>query len=292
MSDGMGAYLDGIGATELLTAQQERALSTIIMTGQESLELLKDPAERSKRTDAGRDELEKAVAAAVAAKDWFISANLRLVVSIARRYPLPLGMELLDLVQEGNLGLERAVDKFDGRKGFKFSTYATFWIRQAIGRALDQKATLAKISGERMLRMRSQMNHNGGDESLLDDDLAQVRRASMHMSLDRPFGDGDSGGLIDLIADDRDGPEQVAISNMDRDEVTALLDTLNPYPRAVVEMRFGITPDGVSRSYVEIGEAFGVTGESARRVANRAIELMRRHHVATHGAKWGDQRAA
>ena len=90
-----------------------------------------------------------------AAKDRFIRANLRLVVSIARRYPLPPGMELLDLIQEGNLGLEHAVDKFDWRKGFKFSTYATFWIRQAIGRALDQKASLVRLPGDRSASLRA-----------------------------------------------------------------------------------------------------------------------------------------
>ena len=90
----------------------------------------------------------RAVDAAAAAKDRFIRANLRLVVSVARRYPLPPSMELLDLIQEGNLGLEHAVDKFDWRKGFKFSTYATFWIRQAIGRALDQKGELIRLPGD------------------------------------------------------------------------------------------------------------------------------------------------
>ena len=288
----MGDYLDGIGATDLLTASQERELSTIIMAGQDAKKSLNDPDRRARLSSDGMAEAERAIAAAITAKDLFVRANLRLVVSIARRYLLPPGMELLDLVQEGNLGLEHAVDKFDGRKGFKFSTYATFWIRQAIGRALDQKATLVKISGERMLRMRSQMAHSGGDETQLDDDLALVRMASLHMSLDQPLGDEDSVSLSDLVADERDGPEQVALSSMDRDAVFALLDVLNPYQRAMVELRFGITPDGVARSYVEIGEAFNVTGESARRVVNRAIELMRRHLATTQGASWGESQAA
>lgn len=99
--------------------------------------------------------LRKDLRDAKRAKDRFIRANLRLVVSIARRYPLPQGMDLLDLIQEGNLGLEHAVDKFDWRRGFKFSTYATFWIRQAIGRALDQKASLIRIPGDRSANLRA-----------------------------------------------------------------------------------------------------------------------------------------
>src|SRR5918998_4982930 len=126
MSDSVGLYLNEICLVPLLTAVEERQLSQVIEAGRAA----------SSRLDAGESgpELERAVREAARAKDRFIRSNLRLVVSIARRYPLPQGMELLDLIQEGNLGLEHAVDKFDWRKGFKFSTYATFWIRQAIGR--------------------------------------------------------------------------------------------------------------------------------------------------------------
>ena len=137
MSDSVGQYLNEIGLVPLLTAQEERDLSKIIERGAEARGKLEEG-------ETGRD-LNRAVREAAVAKDRFIRANLRLVVSVARRYPLPPGMELLDLIQEGNLGLEHAVDKFDGRKGFKFSTYATFWIRQAIGRALDQKASLVRL---------------------------------------------------------------------------------------------------------------------------------------------------
>jgi RNA polymerase primary sigma factor len=141
MSDSVGLYLNEIGLVPLLTAQEERELSQVIEKGREAQARL-DKGERSR-------ELRKEVRAAAEAKDRFIRANLRLVVSVARRYPMPPGMELLDLIQEGNLGLEHAVDKFDWRKGFKFSTYATFWIRQAIGRALDQKASLVRLPGDR-----------------------------------------------------------------------------------------------------------------------------------------------
>ena len=141
MRDSVGQYLHEIGLVPLLDAAKERELSQLVEQGHEA----------QRRLDAGerKAELKRAVRAGARAKDHFIRANLRLVVSIARRYPLPPGMDLLDLIQEGNLGLEHAVDKFDWRKGFKFSTYATFWIRQAIGRALDQKASLVRLPGDR-----------------------------------------------------------------------------------------------------------------------------------------------
>src|SRR5437870_8656168 len=146
MSDSVGQYLNEIGLVPLLTAQEERELSQVIEKGSAAAAALEQAKlEKRRLPRAEVTELNRAVRKAAAAKDRFIRANLRLVVSVARRYPMPPGMELLDLIQEGNLGLEHAVDKFDWRKGFKFSTYATFWIRQAIGRALDQKASLVQI---------------------------------------------------------------------------------------------------------------------------------------------------
>ena len=161
MSDSVGQYLNEIGMVPLLTAEEERQLSQIIEKGREAQELV-DAGEKKTR------ELRRAIADAAAAKDRFIRANLRLVVSIARRYPLPPSMELLDLIQEGNLGLEHAVDKFDWRKGFKFSTYATFWIRQAIGRALDQKASLVRLPTERSPQLRAALRAVSGDGDDLD----------------------------------------------------------------------------------------------------------------------------
>src|SRR5829696_8811984 len=147
MSDSVGQYLNEIGTVPLFTADEERELSKAIEAGQRA----------ARKLAHGADDAvaHMAVRSAAAAKDRFIRANLRLVVSVARRYPLPPSMELLDLIQEGNLGLEHAVDKFDWRKGFKFSTYATFWIRQAIGRALDQKASLVRLPGDRSASLRA-----------------------------------------------------------------------------------------------------------------------------------------
>ena len=191
MSDSVGLYLNEIGMVPLLTAEEEILLAQTIEAGV-------DARARREAGERGR-ELDKAIAAAAAAKDRFIRANLRLVVSVARRYPVPQGMELLDLIQEGNLGLEHAVDKFDWRKGFKFSTYATFWIRQAIGRALDQKASLIRLPGDRSASLRAALRAVSGDGDELDDEHAILHRLSTPTSLDRTVGDDDSNELVDLL---------------------------------------------------------------------------------------------
>jgi RNA polymerase primary sigma factor len=266
MSDSVGQYLNEIGLVPLLTAEEERELSQIIEKGRDAQARL-DTGER------GRD-LKRAVRDAAKAKDRFIRANLRLVVSVARRYPLPPGMELLDLVQEGNLGLEHAVDKFDWRKGFKFSTYATFWIRQAIGRALDQKASLVRLPGDRSASLRAALRQVSGDGDELDDEHARLHRLTTPTSLDRTIGDDDSNELIDLLPDALPGPEQEMIARAEEQMVTDLLSVLDGRARYAVEQRFGLN-DGRKRSYREVGEELGVTAEAARRLVKRAVNAVR-----------------
>jgi len=266
MSDSVGLYLNEIGLVPLLTALEERELSQVIEKGREAQSRL-DKGERSR-------ELRKDVRAAAEAKDRFIRANLRLVVSVARRYPMPPGMELLDLIQEGNLGLEHAVDKFDWRKGFKFSTYATFWIRQAIGRALDQKASLVRLPGDRSASLRAALRAVSGDSDELDDEHARLHRLTTPTSLDRPVGDDDGSELIDLIGDSKPGPEDILLDREQDSLVTSLLDVLEPRARYAVEQRFGIH-DGRKRSYREVGDELGVTAEAARRLVKRAVNTVR-----------------
>jgi RNA polymerase primary sigma factor len=266
MSDSVGQYLNEIGLVPLLTAAEERELSQIIEKGRDAAVALEN-GERSV-------ELKRAVRAAAAAKDRFIRANLRLVVSVARRYPLPPGMELLDLIQEGNLGLEHAVDKFDWRKGFKFSTYATFWIRQAIGRALDQKASLVRLPGDRSASLRAALRQVSGDGDELDDEHARLHRLTTPTSLDRTIGDDDSNELIDLLHDSLPGPEQIVMDRQDEQMVTDLLSVLDARARYAVEQRFGLH-DGRKRSYREVGEELGVTAEAARRLVKRAVTAVR-----------------
>ena len=271
MSDSVGQYLNEIGLVPLLTADEERELSQTIERGRDAQARL-DAGERGR-------ELRKAVAAAAAAKDRFIRANLRLVVSIARRYPLPPSMELLDLIQEGNLGLEHAVDKFDWRKGFKFSTYATFWIRQAIGRALDQKASLVRLPGDRSASLRAALRQASGDGEELDDESARLYRLTTPTSLDRPVGDDDGSELVDLLAADVPTPEQVLLEREDEATLNDLLDVLDTRARYAVEQRFGLT-DGRKRSYREVGEELGVTAEAARRLVKRAVDAVREEALA------------
>ncbi len=272
MSDSVGLYLNEIGMVPLLTAQEEVELSQAIEAGAEA-------RARKELGETGRD-LDRAIAKAAAAKDRFIRANLRLVVSVARRYPLPQGMELLDLIQEGNLGLEHAVDKFDWRKGFKFSTYATFWIRQAIGRALDQKASLIRLPGDRSASLRAALRSVAGDGDELDDDHAMLHRLSTPTSLDRQVGDDDSNELVDLLGDTRPGPEAEVMNQADDDELYGMLDVLDTRARLAVEQRFGLS-DGRRRSYREVGEELGVTAEAARRLVKRAVGTVRDRALAT-----------
>jgi RNA polymerase primary sigma factor len=272
MSDSVGQYLNEIGLVPLLTAQEERELSQVIEKG----------AEARVRIANGESgiELDRAVRAAERAKDRFIRANLRLVVSVARRYPLPPSMELLDLVQEGNLGLEHAVDKFDWRKGFKFSTYATFWIRQAIGRALDQKASLVRLPGDRSASLRAALRQVAGDGDELDDEHARLHRLTTPTSLDRTIGDDDSNELVDLLPDSTPGPEQEVLDRAEQQMVTDLLNVLDTRARYAVEQRFGLH-DGRKRSYREVGEELGVTAEAARRLVKRAVSTVRDQAAAT-----------
>ena len=271
MSDSVGQYLNEIGAVALLTADDEKMLSKAIEQGRDAQVTLDG---EEKLTAAERRSLRAAVREAEAARDRFIRANLRLVVSIARRYPLPPAMELLDLIQEGNLGLEHAVEKFDWRRGFKFSTYATFWIRQSIGRALDQKASLIRLPSDRSASLRAALRHSGGDSDGLDDENAWLQRISTPTSLDKNIGDDGDSTLVDLIGDDAPSPEDHALENDRKEMIRGLLDRLDPRAQLAVARRFGLI-DGESHSYREVGEELGVTAEAARRLVKRAVDELR-----------------
>ena len=256
MNDSIGLYLNDIGKVPLLNAEEERELSRAIEAG-------RDAATRLEAGEKGA-ELKRSVRKAAEAKDRFIRANLRLVVSIARRYPLPQGMDLLDLIQEGNLGLEHAVDKFDWRRGFKFSTYATFWIRQAIGRALDQKASLIRIPGDQSARLRAALRETFGDWETLDPLSAELHRLTRPQY--RP--EMDSLERKDEIREDE------VMAMVDTELLDELLGTLDSRARYAVEARFGLL-DGERKSFREVGEHLGVTAEAARRLVSRAVSCVK-----------------
>jgi RNA polymerase primary sigma factor len=266
MNDSIGLYLNDIGKVPLLTAEEERELSRVIEAGRNAAAKI----EAGERSVA----LTDAVRAAAAAKDRFIRANLRLVVSIARRYPLPQGMDLGDLIQEGNLGLEHAVDKFDWRRGFKFSTYATFWIRQAIGRALDQKASLIRIPGDRSASLRAALRQASGDGETLDAGNAELHRLTTPVSLDKTVGDDGDATLGDLMDNGQGTPEDAVMAGVDGQLLDELLGTLDARARFAVEARFGLV-DGERKSFREVGEQLGVTAEAARRLVSRAVSGLR-----------------
>jgi len=266
MNDSLGIYLNDIGKVPLLTASEERELARVIEAGREAAAKL--------QSGANGVALKSAVRAADAAKDRFIRANLRLVVSIARRYPLPQGMDLGDLIQEGNLGLEHAVDKFDWRRGFKFSTYATFWIRQAIGRALDQKASLVRLPGDRSASLRAALRQASGSGEELDAENARLHRLATPVSLDRQVRDDGDTTLVDLLPNDGGTPEDAVIADVESQLLDDLLGTLDQRARYAVEARFGLL-DGNKRSFREVGEDLGVTAEAARRLVQRAVAGLR-----------------
>ena len=189
-------------------------------------------------------------------------------------------MDLLDLIQEGNLGLEHAVDKFDWRRGFKFSTYATFWIRQAIGRALDQKASLIRIPGDRSASLRAALRQASGDGETLDQTNAELHRLTTPVSLDKTVGDDGDATLGDLMANGDGTPEDHVMTIVDGDLLDELLCTLDSRARYAVEARFGLV-DGERKSFREVGERLGRHrrgGPSARQPGGRRPARRRRAH--------------
>jgi RNA polymerase primary sigma factor len=286
-SDTVRMYLREIGQVDLLTAEDERRLAQLIEEGHHAAQLI----------DAGgTDETEqrmlmRAVSRGERAKSELTQANLRLVVSIAKRYS-GRGMQLLDLIQEGNLGLMRAVDKFDHTKGFKFSTYATWWIRQAITRAIADQARTIRIPVHmvehmnRLTRTRRQMHQELEREPSVDELAAKMQmepdkvrdllRYSLDpLSLDSPVGEEDESNLGDFIKDDSaDGPADAATRAMLHEAVEQVLGELNEREQEIVRMRFGL--DGSqAKTLEEVGKAFGVTRERIRQIEAKTLAKLR-----------------
>jgi RNA polymerase primary sigma factor len=286
-SDTVRMYLREIGQVDLLTAEDERRLAQLIEEGHHAAQLI----------DAGgADETEqrmlmRAVSRGERAKSELTQANLRLVVSIAKRYS-GRGMQLLDLIQEGNLGLMRAVDKFDHTKGFKFSTYATWWIRQAITRAIADQARTIRIPVHmvehmnRLTRTRRQMHQELEREPTVDELAAKMQmepekvrdllRYSLDpLSLDSPVGEEDESNLGDFIKDDTaDGPADAATRAMLHEAVEQVLGELNEREQEIVRMRFGL--DGSqAKTLEEVGKAFGVTRERIRQIEAKTLAKLR-----------------
>jgi len=287
--DLLGIYLDEAGSFPLLTKADEMRLGKMIQAGQAAqarLEQEKDLSASEKRA------LRRQVSEAAAATETFINANLRLVVSVARKYQwsgLPLG----DLIQEGNLGLIHAVEKFDWRKGFKFSTYATWWIRQAIGRAVENTAHTVRIPAHvgdeirRARRLQAEMELKLGRlptmaelaEALetTESALAELLRYDADpMSLDVPVGEDGDTSLGDLVVNrDGDSPFEAVASSMLPEEVARFLARLSEEERQVLRLRYGLDR-GEPRTQGEVGEALALSAERVRRIERDAINKLRR----------------
>jgi RNA polymerase sigma factor (sigma-70 family) len=292
-SDLVRAYLNGIGRTKLLTAAQEVDLSKRIEAGLFAEELL--GGEAGNRIDDGalRADLALVAAEGRAAKDHLLEANLRLVVSIAKRYT-GRGMAFLDLIQEGNLGLIRAVEKFDYAKGYKFSTYATWWIRQAITRAMADQARTIRIpvhmveQVNRMVRARRDLAVALGREPRNGEVAAALGVPEFHVielisydrepvSLDQTVGDDGESALGDFIArvDPMQGPAGSFETGALRGEVEIVLSTLSQREQAVIRLRFGLD-DGRQRTLDEVGREFGLSRERIRQIEK--ITLLKLRH--------------
>jgi RNA polymerase primary sigma factor len=290
-SDTVRLYLREIGQVDLLTVEDERRLAQLIEEGKLAAARI-DKIVNSTGFEPGEERmLLRAVSRGERAKSELTQANLRLVVSIAKRYS-GRGMQLLDLIQEGNLGLMRAVDKFDHTKGFKFSTYATWWIRQAITRSIADQARTIRIPVHmvehmnRVTRAKRQMHQELEREPTVDeiaekvqlppDRVRELLRISQDpLSLDSPVGDEDEANLGDFIEDESvDSPADAATRMMLHDAVTEVLGELSDREQEIVRLRFGLD-GGRAKTLEEVGQEFGVTRERIRQIEAKTLAKLR-----------------
>ncbi len=299
VDDPVRMYLKEIGKVPLLTADEEMQLAQDMEAGEVIKAEMADLERRlaKKETKTNRAKLEKLkkkqdiVDKGEAAKAKLCEANLRLVVSIAKRY-VGRGMLFLDLIQEGNLGLIKAVDKFDWRKGFKFSTYATWWIRQAITRSIADQARTIRIpvhmveTINKQIRVTRQLVQEFGRDPSpeeiakeMDIPVEKVREISKiaqePVSLETPIGEEEDSHLGDFIPDDDiPSPVDAAAFSMLREQLMEVLDTLTEREKEVLALRFGLE-DGRARTLEEVGQKFNVTRERIRQIEAKALRKLR-----------------
>ncbi|MFP4015677.1 MAG: RNA polymerase sigma factor RpoD [Halanaerobiales bacterium] len=261
MGDPVRMYLKGIGKVDLLSAEEEVDLA--------------------KRVEAGDEQ----------AKDRLIEANLRLVVSIAKKY-IGRGMHFLDLIQEGNMGLMKAVEKFDYTKGYKFSTYATWWIRQAITRSIADQGRTIRVPVHMVEKINkvariSRTLYQEFDREPTSAEIAELMNISPEkveeiqkiskeaISLETPIGEEEDSNLGDFIKDEETAEPEISVTqNLLKEELDGILDTLTEREKRILELRFGIA-DGRNRTLEEVGKEFGVTRERIRQIEAKALRKLR-----------------
>jgi len=285
--DALGAYLRGIGRFTLLTAEREVELAKIIEAGERAdkrLTTKKLPISERRKNERLRREGE-------AAKDEMIQANLRLVVAMARRYRWT-GLPLLDLIQEGNIGLMRGVGKFDWRKGFKFSTYATWWIRQAIQRGVADRGRIIRLPvhihdlllqvGRAKVALKAELGRDPTDEEVAKwtwlplDRVRELQGISAHvLSLETPVGADGDATLGEFVPDEASGTRyEEVLAGIGRDETIKVLATLNDRERRIIALRFGLTGQE-PLTLEEVGKLFGLTRERIRQLEAKALAKLR-----------------
>ncbi|MEW6189098.1 MAG: RNA polymerase sigma factor RpoD [Actinomycetota bacterium] len=287
-SDPVRMYLKEIGKVPLLTAKEEVELAKKIEAGEMAARKLE---ENSGLPRAEIRHLNRLVEEGSVAKRKLVEANLRLVVSIAKRY-VGRGMLFLDLIQEGNLGLIRAVEKFDYRKGYKFSTYATWWIRQAITRAIADQARTIRIpvhmveTINKLIRVQRQLLQDlgreptpeeiAGEMDLSPEKVREILKISQEpVSLETPIGEEEDSQLGDFIEDqEAEVPADAASFSLLQEQLRRVLDTLSERERKVIELRFGLI-DGHPRTLEEVGRVFGVTRERIRQIESKTLSKLR-----------------
>ena len=288
VSDPVRMYLQEIGRYPLLTTQQEVELSMQVEAGERAAERLVENAEM---TPAERIILDRQIRKGDRARQRLVVSNLRLVVSIAKKY-VGRGLSLLDLIQEGNLGLIRAVQKFDYRKGFKFSTYATWWIRQSVTRALADQARTIRVpvhmveTINKLAMVQRTLHQDLGREPTIEEiakeldiesgKVTELRRIALDpVSLETPIGEEDDATIGDVVPDlGADVPVEEAAFRLLQEYLSLALEALNERERQVLIMRFGLD-DGTVRTLEQVGDHFDVTRERVRQIENKALAKLR-----------------
>lgn len=289
IDDPVRMYLKEIGKVDLLSPEEEVTLAERMQKGNEATERIANEGDAIPAEE--RAQLEKDIKLGDRAKKRLAEANLRLVVSIAKRY-VGRGMLFLDLIQEGNLGLIRAVEKFDYQKGFKFSTYATWWIRQAITRAIADQARTIRIpvhmveTINKLVRVQRQLLQDlgrdptpeeiGAEMDMSADRVREIQKISQEpVSLETPIGEEEDSQLGDFIEDSQAiVPPDAASFSMLQEQLTQVLDSLADRERKVIELRFGLV-DGHPRTLEEVGREFGVTRERIRQIESKTLAKLR-----------------